>query len=327
VMELLEGEALSGMLHREGRFSTRVACDTILQVAEALDYIHSRQVVHCDIKPDNILLVNLPAGGRRRHQVKLLDFGLARLRSTTSGNTATIDGTPEYMSPERIQGGAPQPSMDIYGLGVLAYEIFTGRPPFSGSVGELLHHHLHTPPPPFPDEVRQVLDDRAEALVMKALAKERHQRQKDMAAFIYELRTLMDMLGYGRRRRGPVAAQRSASDLRLRAAAAGYDLSPLPMAGLNVDGQIMVANRAFSQFVTGDASAALESTTIHTTRFLEVHPELSADLRRVHVSSEPMQRVLHLTTDDDRSIRLMLWLVPTAGEAGEIQMAVHALEG
>src|SRR5690606_33897285 len=200
----------------------------------------------------------------------------------------TIDGTPEYMAPERIMGYAPQPSMDIYGVGVLAYEIFTGRPPFQGTLAELLHHHVHTPPPPFSTHGRGDLDERAQALVMKALAKDFTQRQKDMAAFIYELRTLMDMLGFGRRRRaGGGAAARAAAaprERRARAAAVGYDLSPLPMAGLNVDGQIVVANRAFSQFVSGDPALSLESTSIHGTGFAQVHPELSADLRQVHVS-------------------------------------------
>src|SRR5690606_32835664 len=104
VMELLEGTSLSSFLHREGGFSMRAACDIILQVAEALAYIHKRQIVHCDIKPDNILLLKQPPGERRKHLVKLLDFGLARARSASPRRTSTIDGTPEYMAPERIMG-------------------------------------------------------------------------------------------------------------------------------------------------------------------------------------------------------------------------------
>lgn len=332
VMELLVGETLASRLRQEGRFSIKSACDVILQVAEALHYIHKRQIVHCDIKPDNILLVNLGTTGRRRYGVKLLDFGLARIGTGASSSSAVIDGTPEYMAPERILGRSPQSSMDIYGLGVLSYEILTGRPPFLGKLSSLLQDHVHTPPPPFPPELKKTLDERAEALVMKALAKDPADRQKDMAAFLYELRTLMDMLGFGRRRRGVQGSQvqrGSNADLaegRKRAAAAGFDLCPLPMAGLNVDGQIVVANSAFRQFVMGDASMPMETSNIHGTRFIEVHPGLSADLRRVHVSAEPITRILHLKLHDRSKIRLKLWLTPGSGEAGEIQMAVHALD-
>src|SRR6188508_30737 len=236
VMELLEGETLSSRL-KEGRFSMRAACDVILQIAEALDYIHKRQIVHCDIKPDNILLVSTAPGERRRHHVKLLDFGLARLGSMTPRTSQVVDGTPEYLAPERITGNSPTPSMDIYGLGVLAYEIFTGTLPFGGQLMEVLQHHVATPPPPFASHVREPIDERAEALVMKALSKNPAHRQKDMAAFIYELRTLMDMLGFRRRRAAPGAAKREraadhARERHTRAAAAAYDLSPLPMAGL-----------------------------------------------------------------------------------------------
>ncbi len=330
VMELLEGETLSSRL-QEGRFGMKAACDIILQIAEALDYIHKRRIVHCDIKPDNILLVSNAPGERRRHHVKLLDFGLARLGSITPKTSQVVDGTPEYLAPERITGSSPMPSMDIYGLGVLAYEIFTGTLPFDGQLLEVLQHHVATPPPPFATRVREPIDERAEALVMKALSKNPAHRQKDMAAFIYELRTLMDMLGFRRRRAAPGAAkpERAADNARerhSRGAAAAYDLSPLPMAGLDVDGQIVLANRAFAQFVSGDPRSAVEGANIQETRLLEVHPGLSADLRHIHVSAESVQRVLDLTLQDERPIRLMLLMSPGNAEAGEIQLVVQLAE-
>ena len=330
VMELLEGETLSSRI-KEGRFGMRAACDVILQIAEALDYIHKRQIVHCDIKPDNILLISTAPGERRRHHVKLLDFGLARLGSISPRTSQVVDGTPEYLAPERITGNSPTPSMDIYGLGVLAYEIFTGTLPFSGQLMEVLQHHVATPPPPFASRVREAIDERAEALVMKALSKNPADRQKDMAAFIYELRTLMDMLGFRRRRAAPgaVKPERAADAPRerhARAAAVAYDLSPLPMAGLNVDGQIVLANRAFAQFVSGDPRAAVEGSNIQESRLLEVHPGLPYDLRHIHVSAESIQRVLDLTLQDERPIRLLLLMVPGNSEAGEIQLIVQLVD-
>ncbi|HEY8142332.1 MAG TPA: protein kinase, partial [Kofleriaceae bacterium] len=270
-------------------------------------------------------------GERRKHHVKLLDFGLARLGSITPKTSQVVDGTPEYLAPERITGSSPMPSMDIYGLGVLSYEIFTGELPFDGQLLEVLQHHVATPPPPFASRVREPIDERAEALVMKALSKNPAHRQKDMAAFIYELRTLMDMLGFRRRRALPGAAkpERAADNPRerhTRAAAAAYDLSPLPMAGLDVDGQIVLANRAFAQFVSGDPRAAVEGANIQETRLLEVHPGLSADLRHIHVSAESVQRVLDLTLQDERPIRLVLLMAPGNAEAGEIQLIVQLVE-
>jgi PAS domain-containing protein len=217
--------------------------------------------------------------------------------------------------------------MDIYGLGVLAYEIFTGTLPFSGQLMQVLHDHVSTPPPTFASRVREVIDERAETLVMKALSKNPADRQKDMAAFIYELRTLMDMLGYRRRRAAMPAGKAERADhpreRHARAAAVAYDLTPVPMAGLNVDGQIVVANRAFAQFVCGDLTAVVEGANIRESRLLEVHPGLSADLRHVHVSAESVQRVLDLTLQDERPIRLMLLMVPGNTEAGEIQLIVQ----
>ncbi|HEU5059368.1 MAG TPA: protein kinase [Kofleriaceae bacterium] len=328
VMELLEGVTLSSRL-KEARFGMKTACDVILQIAEALDYIHKRQIVHCDIKPDNILLLSTAAGERRKHHVKLLDFGLARLGSITPRTSQVVDGTPEYLAPERITGTSPTPSMDIYGLGVLAYEIFTGTLPFQGKLLEVLQHHVATPPPPFASRVREPIDERAEALVMKALSKDPAARQKDMAAFIYELRTLMDMLGFGRRRAAagkPERASHHPRERHARAAAAAYDLSPMPMAGLDVDGQVVLANRAFAQFVSGDPRAVVEGTSITDSRLLEVHPGLPSDLRHVHVSGESVQRLLDLTLQDDRPISLLLLMVPGSADAGEIQLIVQLVD-
>jgi hypothetical protein len=98
------------------------------------------------------------------------------------------------------------------------------------------------------------------------------------------------------------------------------------MAGLDVDGQIVLANRAFAQFVSGDPRAVVEGANIQETRLLEVHPGLSADLRHIHVSAESVQRVLDLTLQDERPIRLMLLMSPGNAEAGEIQLVVQLAE-
>jgi serine/threonine protein kinase len=334
VMELLDGEPLSVRLRGEGRFPLRQTCEIVMQIAEALHYIHLKQIVHCDIKPDNILLCPVPGTDRRKVQVKLLDFGLARVGIANGKMSAMIDGTPEYMAPERIRGHSPVPSMDIYGLGVLCYEMLTGKLPFRGSIAQVMDAHVRLPPPPISQILHDPIDERAEGLVMKALAKDPAQRQKDMAAFIYELRTLMDMLGFGRRRGGQARAASVATgpaavvvkDRRTEAAHAGFDLAPLPMSTFDVDGTIVAANRAFAQFLTGDPAAVVEGSGVAVQRLCDIHPGFAADLRAVHAQGMPVQRALRLRTQEGEPVNLMVWLVPGSHQAGDVLVTIHALD-
>jgi len=333
VMELLDGDPLSVKLRGEGRFPLTQTCEILLQCAEALLYIHKRNIVHCDIKPDNILLCAVPGTDRRKLMVKLLDFGLARIGVHSGKMSAMIDGTPEYMAPERIRGHSPVQSMDIYGLGVLAYEMVTGKLPFKGSVAQVMDAHVRLPPPPLTQYLKEGLDERAEALIMRALAKDPNQRQRDMAAFIYELRTLMDMLGIGRRRggaaargatTGPVAAP--VIDKRKMGAAAGFEMSPLPMAAFDVDSTVVAANRAFAQFLTGDSDSRVEGSDEAVARLCDIHPGFAADLRAVHAQGVAVQRVLRLRSQEGVPVNLMLWMVPGSKDAGEVHITIHSLD-
>ena len=328
VMELLEGEPLGARLKKEKRFSTKLTLEVVMQIAEALHYIHGKQIVHCDIKPENILLCKVPGTDRRRMQVKLLDFGLARIDTGAGPKSKYVDGTPEYMAPERICGLSPQPSMDIYGLGVLMYELLTGRLPYTGEVMDVMKAHVQNPLPPLGKHAKG-LDERAEHFVNKALEKNPEHRHKDMAAFIYEARTLMDMLGFGRRRAGGRMASvlPAKKDRREAAAAITLDLSPLPMAGVNVDGGIVVANRSFNRFLTGSSDDNVEGRSVFTSKLAEVHPELSADMHKVHVEGQALQKLIRLKSGEGTPVCLMLWLVPGVVEAGDIHVSVHRLDG
>jgi tRNA A-37 threonylcarbamoyl transferase component Bud32 len=323
VMELVEGEPLSVHLHRLGRLAAKPAIDVILQIAEALHYIHGRQIVHCDIKPENIFLCRLPSTERRKFQVKLLDFGLARTGAVAVRTTQNIEGTPAYLAPERIRSQAPQASMDIYSLGVVSYELLTGRLPFDGSMYEIMSAHINKPPPPLSTHVPDGVDESLEGLIMRALAKEPKDRQKDMAAFLYELRTVMDMLGMGRRRANPIVVRESTHDRRERGVLVGYDATPLPMAGVDVDGTIVVANRAFALFA-GDG--AVEGKSLYDTKLQTVCPDLRECVRRVHTDGAAQSLVLALRAPDGTEHRLMLWLVPGTEDGGRVHLTVHGLQ-
>ncbi len=140
--EYIAGNTLRTFIHRRGSLGQPEAMSIILQIAAALQKASSIGVVHRDIKPDNVLLT--PDG-----EVKVADFGLARVRSQNNGLTeiGVALGTPTYMSPEQIQGQAVDARSDLYSLGATAYEMLSGRPPFEGetALALALQHLQNTP--------------------------------------------------------------------------------------------------------------------------------------------------------------------------------------
>jgi eukaryotic-like serine/threonine-protein kinase len=186
VMEYLEGQTLDGLL-RAGPVEPAVARDVLLQMCDALQCAHEHGVVHRDLKPENVFLV-----GRRgkTHFVKLVDFGIAKLRAReTRSNTQAgfIVGTPEYMAPEQCGEGVIDARTDVYALGVMAFELATGRLPFQGkSLTQLLLAHLKEAPPA-PSSLAPVSRE-LEAAILRALEKEPARRFRDMTSFADALR-------------------------------------------------------------------------------------------------------------------------------------------
>jgi len=195
VMEYLDGAPLSE-LERRGRLEPRAALEILLQLTDALQCAHDRGVVHRDLKPDNVFLVQRSG---RPDFVKLLDFGIAKLRDLSAslpGRTAAglIVGTPEYMAPEQCDDGAIDARTDVYSLGVIAYELATGRLPFEGrTLTQLLLAHLRQKPRP-PSELAPELDRGLERAILRALEKDPAARHQDMAAFGAALRATLDRL-------------------------------------------------------------------------------------------------------------------------------------
>ncbi len=193
VMEYLDGETLADRI-RGGPIDPALSLDVLLQLCDALQCAHEHGVIHRDLKPENVFLVQ-----RQGHRdfVKLVDFGIAKLRGArAAGRTESgvIIGTPEYMAPEQCEDGPIDARTDVYALGVIAFELATGRLPFTGpGIAPLLLAHLEKAPPR-PSELAPV-PPALERAVLRALEKAPTARFSDMAAFAAALREARAELG------------------------------------------------------------------------------------------------------------------------------------
>jgi tetratricopeptide (TPR) repeat protein len=185
-MELVEGESYQSLLRGRTILAIDEALHWLVSVCQGLDHAHSRGIVHRDLKPSNVLLA---VDGR----VKILDFGLARRADNgeSSGSLGhSMSGTPKYIPPEAIQGGVIDARSDVYSLGATLYELLTGKAPFTD--GNLLMHHLHTPPPPLRQR-RGDIPPKLEELVLLCLAKapgDRFQSAGEILSFASAARLL-----------------------------------------------------------------------------------------------------------------------------------------
>lgn len=195
-MELLVGPTLSQYVRSRpgGRLPLPEAVSILSQVAEALDYAHTRGIVHRDVKPSNIMLAGMVSGGGPL--VKVVDFGIAKiLMGGTHGSvytqTGAVIGTPDYMAPEQASGRFPvSGATDQYALACVAYELLTGQPPYVRGPEEtdlaVLMRHVSDPVPD-PRHLMPSLSGAAAETVMRALAKEPGQRFASCREFVTAL--------------------------------------------------------------------------------------------------------------------------------------------
>ena len=172
VMELVEGPTLRDVLKDGRKILPERALELTQGVLDALGYSHKAGIVHRDIKPANVMLT--PNGG-----VKVMDFGIARAVADTSATmtqTAAVIGTAQYLSPEQARGETVDSRSDLYSTGCLLYELLVGRPPFVGdSPVSVAYQHVRETPLP-PSQLDPEISPEIDAVVLKALAKERSER-------------------------------------------------------------------------------------------------------------------------------------------------------
>ncbi|WP_329004656.1 Stk1 family PASTA domain-containing Ser/Thr kinase [Kribbella sp. NBC_00709] len=186
VMELVTGKTLRDLIREGRKIMPERALEITSGVLEALDYSHRAGIVHRDIKPGNVMLT--PQG-----QVKVMDFGIARAVADTSSTmtqTAAVIGTAQYLSPEQARGETVDARSDLYSTGCLLYELLTGRPPFVGeSPVSVAYQHVREQPLP-PSSFDPDIPPEVDAVVLKALAKnreERYQSASEMRADIHRV--------------------------------------------------------------------------------------------------------------------------------------------
>jgi beta-lactam-binding protein with PASTA domain/tRNA A-37 threonylcarbamoyl transferase component Bud32 len=213
VMEYVEGRTLRELLREQARFTTERSVEIITGVLDALEYSHRAGIVHRDIKPGNVMITNTA-------EVKVMDFGIARSLAdsgVTLTQTAAVVGTAQYISPEQARGEQADARSDLYATGCVLYEMLTGRPPFVGeSLVSVAVSHVREMPTP-PSALDPSIPSDVDAIVMKALAKDRLERYQSA----FEMRADLERAAAGL----PVAAaaDTSAATQLIAPATVAYD--------------------------------------------------------------------------------------------------------
>ncbi len=198
VMEFLFGRPLQALLRHNVPVGLDVAGPILVQVCDALEAAHKRGIVHRDLKPDNLYLITMKG---KKNFVKVVDFGIARIAddagaSTGKTQTGMVMGTPAYMSPEQGSGASNKIDgrSDVYSLGVMMFQLATGRLPFPGSnFGEVLIGHLQLAPPQ-PRSINAQVPEPYEAIILKCLQKKQEDRYASMKELKHAIELCMDQL-------------------------------------------------------------------------------------------------------------------------------------
>ncbi|MEO3822860.1 Stk1 family PASTA domain-containing Ser/Thr kinase [Actinomadura sp. B10D3] len=187
VMEYVDGSTLRDLLRENRALLPDKALEITDGILRALDYSHRGGIVHRDIKPANVMLT-------RQHEVKVMDFGIARAMAdsaATMTQTAQVIGTAQYLSPEQARGERVDARSDIYSTGCVLYELLTGKPPFTGdSPVAIAYQHVREEPVP-PSQVDPQIPQWADAIVLKAMAKEADHRYQNATEFRQEIQRVL----------------------------------------------------------------------------------------------------------------------------------------
>ena len=183
VMEWVEGRLLRQVLNEQGKLPPERAVGIALRILEALEYLHSHGVVHRDLKPENIMLDS-------EDRIKLIDFGIAAktgARRLTFAKLSQTLGTPDYISPEQVKGKRGDARSDLYAVGVMLYEMLTGKVPFTGpNAFVIMNDRLLNNPVP-PREIDPAISPRLQEIIYRALERDPSKRYASAREFAWDL--------------------------------------------------------------------------------------------------------------------------------------------
>ena len=206
-MEMLEGESVGDRLRREGRIDWVDAVRFTREALRSLAEAHTKGIIHRDLKPDNLFLVVLPESGQRKREIcKVLDFGIAKWQLPEDAKidqletqAGTVFGTPRYMSPEQAQGSPLDARSDLYSLGVLLYQMLSGRAPFTDDDAVVvMARHIKDDPTPLSEVAPEgAIPPSIEAVVRRALAKNPDERPQTAEQMSFELEQAVELARAG----------------------------------------------------------------------------------------------------------------------------------
>jgi serine/threonine protein kinase len=314
-MELVKGEDL-GTLIRAGTLSPRDTLEVLAQVCDGLAMAHRHQILHRDIKPSNIRVV----WDGTSLQAKVLDFGVAKVINSDKTDEGTVFGTVNYMAPEYLSSGRPDPRSDLFAVGVVLYEALAGIPPFDGpSPGSVIYRLLHEQPAPLPPTAFQSISRDVQGVVYHALAKEPGNRFQTAEELATVLRAAKDVAWRWEQERPTVVVKIK------RAMTGGRPTPPTPTRGTPVHQPIVFPDAPGRPQTSGKGVPARTSIPRESTQTTPgTGPLRMAEVRK-DVLETARKQLLQALEIDPRNVKAHGMLLVTQYRLGMLDAVMHTL--